>query len=559
MAATKQKEQQSMPQLWEQSYPEGLRWNADLPVSTLTAELDVSLKRFATVPFLEIMGSVIDFQTFGMLVERVARGFKALGVGKGSHVALHLPNIPQYALAFYAAMRNGAVVVNLSPLDAERELAHKIEVADVGFVCTFADFLPKLPQGKPGLRLITCGLADLLPTAPMPEIPADPAVPVPFRALLNPALPAPGAWPVAQPQDLALLQFTGGTTGFPKAAILTHANLTASASIYDEWSHMPGAEQTDGDERIITTLPLFHIYALGTLLVRGVRHGFTLYLKPRWDTDDILNTIERIKPTSFAGVPTMYRAMASHPRAAQVDFSSLRYCASGGAPLPAELKAEWLKLTGLELLEGWGMTETAPAGTANLPDRDKVASAGVPLPGIDLVIRSLDDPHKPMPTGERGEICIKGPNVFQGYYKQEEATKQSFIDGYFRTGDIGYFDAQGFLYIVDRKKDMILSGGFNVYPRNIEEAIYEFPPVEEVVVIGIPDTYRGESAKAFVTLKPGAKPFTIDELRGFLDDKLARYELPVAVEIRDALPKTAVGKLWKKPLVDEELAKAKAG
>jgi long-chain acyl-CoA synthetase len=547
-----------MSQPWERSYPEGVDWNAPLPVSTLTAELDASIERFAAVPFLEIMGFSIDFRTFGALVERAARGFRALGVKPGVHVALHLPNIPHYPIAFYGVLRAGGVVTNLSPIDAEREIAHKIKAADIEIVVSFADFLPKLPVNQPGLRIVSCTPTDLLP-APTPAMPEDPFEPVPFAALLDPARPRSEPWPVARPEDLALLQFTGGTTGLPKAAMLTHANLTAAISIYDAWGAMPETRLHEGNERIIMVLPLFHIFALGTIMTRAVRCGFTLILKPRWDTEDVLNTIDRAKPASFFGVPTMYRAMASHPRAKTVDFSPLRYCASGGAPLPAELKEEWQNLTGVELLEGWGMTETAPAGTANLPNTGRIASAGVPLPGIEMEIRSLDDPHKKMPAGERGEMCIKGPNVFQGYYKQPEATGEAFIDGFFRTGDIGYFDEDGFLYIVDRKKDMILSGGFNVYPRNIEEAIYEHPGVEEVIVIGIPDSYRGESAKAFITLRPGASPFTLDELRGFLDDKLARYELPSAVEFRDVLPKTAVGKLWKKPLVDEERAKGGRG
>ena len=544
-----------MPQLWERSYPEGVEWNTPLAVSTLTAELDQAVERFGSVPFLEIMGISIDFRSFGGMVERVARGFQALGVKPGVHVALHLPNTPHYPLAFYAALRAGAVVTNLSPIDAERELAHKIAAAEVSVVVSFADFAAKLPQGKPGLRIVTCSAADMMP-APAPAIPEDPAAHIPFNALLDPTRERQGAWPVAKPEDLALLQFTGGTTGLPKAAMLTHANLTSTISIYDAWGKIPGAELHDGDERVIMALPLFHIFALGTIMTRAVRHGFTLILKPRWDTEDILNTIDRAKPRTFSGVPTMYRAMASHPRAKTVDFSSLSYCGSGGAPLPAELKEEWQKLTGVELLEGWGMTETAPAGTANIPEKTRVGSAGVPLPGVELEIRDLDDPHKKMPPGERGEMCIKGPNVFQGYYKQDQATAESFIDGFFRTGDIGYLDEEGFLYIVDRKKDMILSGGFNVYPRNIEEAIYEHPAVEEVIVIGIPDSYRGESAKAFITLRPGQAGFTLDELRAFLDDKLARYELPAALEFREVLPKTAVGKLWKKPLVDEERAKA---
>jgi long-chain acyl-CoA synthetase len=547
-----------MPQPWERSYPEGVDWNAPLAVSTLTAELDAAVERFGDVIFLEIMGFSISFRVFDTMVERVARGLRALGVKPGVHVALHLPNTPHYPIAFYAALRAGAVVTNLSPIDAEREIAHKIEAAEVGVVVSFADFTAKLPRNRPGLRIVTCTPTDLMP-APSPAIPEDPAEFVPFNALLDPARERGENWPVAKPEDLALLQFTGGTTGLPKAAMLTHGNLTATVSIYDSWGSTEQTRMKDGDERIIMVLPLFHIFALGTMMTRAVRHGFTLILKPRWDTEDILNTIERARPSTFSGVPTMYRAMASHPRAKTLDFSSLRYCASGGAPLPNELKEEWQNLTGIELLEGWGMTETAPAGTANIPEKTRIGSCGVPLPGIRLEIRNLEDPHKVMPAGERGEMCVKGPNVFQGYYKQPQATAEAFVDGFFRTGDIGYLDEDGFLYIVDRKKDMILSGGFNVYPRNIEEAIYEHPGVEEVIVIGIPDSYRGESAKAFITLRPGSSPFTLDELRDFLADKLARYELPAALEFRDVLPKTAVGKLWKKPLVDEERAKAAKG
>ena len=546
-----------MPEIWERSYPEGIHWNAPILVSTVPAEMAAAVECFASVPFLEIMGISIDYRTFGALVERAARGFRALGVGPGVHVALHLPNIPHYPIAFYAVLRAGGVVTNLSPIDAERELAHKIEAADVSVVVSFADFATKLPKGKPGLRIVVCSPTDMMPTPP-PPIPEDPAELVPFPALIDPARERSEPWPVLKPQDLALLQFTGGTTGMPKAAMLTHANLTAAVSIYDAWGSAPEAQMKDGDERIIMVLPLFHIFALGTIMLRAVRHGCTLILKPRWDTEDVLNTIDQAKPSSFAGVPTMYRAMASHPRAKSVDFSSLRFCGSGGAPLPTELKEEWQQLTGIEILEGWGMTETSPAGTANIQGKGRLGSAGVPLPGVELQIRDLDDPHKLVPTGERGEMCIKGPNVFEGYYKQPQATADAFVDGFFRTGDIGYFDEEGFLFIVDRKKDMILSGGFNVYPRNIEEAIYEHPDVEEVIVIGIPDTYRGESAKAFITLKPSTAPFTVDELRDFLADKLARYELPIALEFRDALPKTAVGKLWKKPLVDEERAKAAA-
>jgi long-chain acyl-CoA synthetase len=452
--------------------------------------------------------------------------------------------------------RAGGVVANLSPLDAERELAHKIEAADVSLVVSFAGLDQKLPPAGPGLRIIVATPEDMAPVPP-PAIPTDPAERIPFRVLLDPTRPSPGPWPQAKVDDLAVLQFTGGTTGLPKAAMLTHANLTASVSSYDAWGSAPSIGLEPGAERVLVVLPLFHIYALNTLLLRGLRNGYTLILKARWDTDDILDTIARERPSMFSGVPTMFRAIASHPRAKQIDFSCFRFCNTGGAPLPMELRDEFEGVASRLLLEGWGMSETSPAGTVTPPQNRKLGSAGLPLPGVMIEIRDLEDPSRKLPPNEKGEICIMGKNVTKGYYKQPEETANAFIDGYFRTGDIGYLDEDGFLFIVDRKKDMILCGGYNVYPRLIEEAIYEHPSVEEVIVIGIPDAYRGESAKAFIKLRDGAPALGLEELRTFLADKVGKHELPTALELRDALPKTAVGKLWKKPLVDE--ARAAAG
>jgi long-chain acyl-CoA synthetase len=545
-----------MAELWEKSYPPDFNWHAEIKTATLSDELTQAVARWGGKSFLEFGPLKLDFRTFDALVERAARGFAALGVKPGVHVALHLPNTPHYPIAFYGVQRAGGVVANLSPLDAERELAHKIEAADVSLVVSFAGLDQKLPPAGPGLRIMVATPEDMAPVPP-PAIPTDPADRIPFRVLLDPTRPSPGPWPQANVDDLAVLQFTGGTTGLPKAAMLSHANLTASVSSYDAWGSAPSIGLTAGSERVLVVLPLFHIYALNTLLLRGLRNGYTLILKARWDTDDILDTIERDRPSMFSGVPTMFRAIASHPRAKQVDFSCFRFCNTGGAPLPMELRDEFEGVADRLLLEGWGMSETSPAGTVTPPQNRKLGSAGLPLPGVMMEIRDLEEPTRKLPPNEKGEICIKGKNVTKGYYKQPEETANAFIDGYFRTGDIGYLDEDGFLFIVDRKKDMILSGGYNVYPRLIEEAIYEHPSVEEVIVIGIPDAYRGESAKAFIKLRDGARPLDLEELRGFLADKIGKHELPTALELRDALPKTAVGKLWKKPLVDE--ARAKAG
>jgi long-chain acyl-CoA synthetase len=282
-------------------------------------------------------------------------------------------------------------------------------------------------------------------------------------------------------------------------------------------------------------------------------------LRLRFDVETTLRDIEQKRATAFPGVPTMWIALAHHPGIETRDLSSLRYCGSGGAPLPIEVAQRFERLTGHRLGGGWGMTETSPAGTSLPVDGPaKPGSIGLPLPGIEMDIVSLDDPRRRLPAGEVGEIRVKGPNVTRGYWNRPEETAAAFVDGYLLTGDVGSMDEEGYFTIVDRKKDMIISGGFNVYPQMIEQAIYEHPQVEEVAVIGIPDDYRGEAAKAFVKLRPGAPGFTLDELRGFLADKLGRHEMPAALEIRDSLPRTAVGKLSKVDLRQEEGRKYRA-
>jgi long-chain acyl-CoA synthetase len=538
-----------MSPVWQKAYPPGVHWDTPLAISTVTEEFATAVKRFGKRPAVEFMGLTLDYQTLDFVIGQVACGLEALGVRKGTHVALHLPNTPHYPICFFAVLRAGGVVVNLSPLDAERELAHKLDKADVAVVIGFAGLADKLPKPGPDLRLVLCTPEDMRIQGA--TIPADPTLPVPFAALLDPTRQHEGPWPEAVPEAIALLQFTGGTTGLPKAAVLTHGNLMAAVSIYDHWSTPFGI--LPGEERTLLVLPLFHIYALAAVFLRGVRNGALMLLKARWNVDDIIQAIEVQKPTLFPGVPTMFRALASHKDARPEIFASLKVCNCGGAPLPVELQQEFERVAGKQVYEGWGMTETSPAGTGTPIGGGKPGSAGVPLPGITIEIRELDDPTRRCAPGEKGEICIGGPNVMSGYYKVDSAP--FFVDGLFRTGDAGYLDEDGYLFIVDRVKDMILSGGYNVYPRAIEEAICEHPSVAEVIVIGVPDAYRGEAAKAFITLRAGAVPFSIDDLRAFLEDKLGRHELPAAVEFRDVLPKTAVGKLWKKPLIDEERAR----
>ncbi len=540
---------------WEKSYPPGVRWDAPIEVGTLSALLARAVATYDGKPAFEYREQKISFAAFGRRVEAFAAGLLRLGIAKGDRVALYLPNCPAQPVALFAAVKIGGIVVNLSPLDAERELSHKLK--DSGARTLITTNIG--PMAGVALKIKAAGIVDRLivaddavwgpspATAPMP--PLDDGV-VLFDDVATAPLPA--AWPEVAPDDIALLQYTGGTTGLPKGAILSHANLTAAVEIGKAWSK-PQSSLKPGEGRIICVLPLFHMYAITACLTRGLDQGNEILLRLRFDVEQTLRDITEKKATTFSGVPTMWIAVANHPGIEKLDFSSLKGIHSGGAPVPIEIENRIKAITGLQLGGGWGMTETAPAG-ANIPSNrpDLRGSIGLPLPGILMDVVALDDPRRVLPPGEIGEIRIKGPNVTRGYWNRPEETAAAFVDGYLLTGDIGYMDAAGFFFLTDRKKDMILSGGFNVYPRAIEEAIYEHPDVEEVIVIGVADAYRGEAAKAFVKLKAGAEPFTLETLREFLADKLGRHELPAQLEFRSALPKTAVGKLSKKELVEEE-------
>jgi long-chain acyl-CoA synthetase len=559
--------------VWENAYPRGVTWHQVFTPRSVPALFDDAVKKFADHYMLDFMGKRYRYRDVADLVDRAAKGFQELGVGPGKHVGLFLPNTPHYPIAFFAVLKAGGRVVNYSPLDAEREIKHKIDDSETDIIVTLdlKALYPKIAGmlGQTRLQKIVVGrLAEVLPFPknllfPLFKGKEIAAVPrderhVRFAELIaNDGRYVPHA--VADPADeVAVLQYTGGTTGVPKGAMLTHANFTTAVQMYTQWTR--GGDEPisrEGEDKVLTVLPLFHIFALTTILLNGVNAGSELILHPRFDADAVLNDIHTKKPTVFPGVPTMYMAIANHPKINQFDLRSLKYCASGGAPLPPEVRAKFEALSGVTLREGWGMTETAPAGTATPASMAgaKKGSCGVPLPGIIIEVVDVDDPLKLLGPGEKGEICIRGPNVMKGYWKKPKETAEAFAGGRFHTGDVGYLDEDGFMFLVDRKKDMILSGGFNVYPRNIEDAIYEHPDVAEVTVIGIPDDYRGQSAKAFLKLKPGAKPFSLEQLKVFLKDKLGKHEMPAAMEIRDSLPKSLIGKLLKKELVEEELRK----
>jgi len=334
--------------------------------------------------------------------------------------------------------------------------------------------------------------------------------------------------------------------------MLSHGNLTSAVSIYDVWGKTARAKR-DAIERVICVLPLFHIFALTVILLRSLERGDLISLHQRFDVEAVMRDIEVKRATAFPGVPTMWIAIASLPDLESRDLSSLVSCGSGGAPLPVEVARIFERKTNMKLKSGWGMTETCSPGTAH-PDGgpEKPGSIGLMLPGIEMDVVALDDPKKLLPAGEVGEIRILGPNVTKGYWNKPQETAEAFVGDRFLTGDIGYMDSDGYFYLVDRKKDMIISGGFNVYPQMIEQAIYEHPAVHEVIVIGVPDDYRGEAAKAFVKLRAGAEPFTLDELKAFLAGKLGKHEIPAGLEFVEELPRTSVGKLSRHELRNQQ-------
>ncbi len=543
------------PFAWEKSYPPSVRWDVPLAIGTLTEMFDHAVAAYAARPAIEFRGRTITYGELGETAVRGARALDGLGHDKSRPVALYLPNTPLHPFAFFAAVKTGAPVVHLSPLDAERELQYKLEDSRARTLITtnFANLLPNaLKMLERGVidRLIVGDDADwgasAIPLLPIPVLPGL----APWKAFLADA-PELGSFPNIAPNDLALLQYTGGTTGKPRAAILSHANLTATIDIYDHWMNAQ-YEGGYGHEIVIAVLPFFHIYGLTTVLLRHIRNGNFILLRVKFDPDQTLHDVEVQRATSLPGVPTMWIALANRPDIGQRDLSSLNYLGSGGAPLPVEVATRFRQITGHRLGGGWGMTETSPAGT-NIPAfcESPAGTIGLPLPNVEMGIVALDDPHLELKPGEIGEIRVRGPNVTRGYWRRPEETGAAFADGYLLTGDIGWMDENGYFFIVDRKKDMIISGGFNIYPQMIEQAIYEHPSVEEVLVIGVPDPYRVEAAKAYVKLKSGAPDFTLQELCAFLADKVGRHEMPAQLEFRNSLPRTAVGKLSKVELRQE--------
>ena len=556
---------------WLQNYPTGVDWHMRIDPAPLWTLLDRAVEAYPHRPCTNFLGKTSTYREIGQLVDLTAAGLQRMGVTTGTKVGLFLPNSPTFIIYYYAILKAGGIVVNYNPLYTIEELTFQIKDSDTQLMITLdlkvlfqkvetlllagalehavvASFPALLPSSKAVLyRLFRS--AELSPAARSQAA---------ARITLEAALLAPGATlknhPLDPVRDVAVLQYTGGTTGTPKGAMLTHANVYVNTLQVVAWA--PEIEQ--GSERMLGVLPFFHVFAMTVVMNFSIARAAEILIMPRFVLDDALKLIHKSKPTCMPGVPTMFTAIISHPKLASFDMSSLKFCLSGGAPLPLEVKERFQALTKCHLVEGYGLSETSPVVTCNPLDGPvKQGSIGLPLPRTVISLRDIDDPTREVAIGEQGEVCIKGPQVMLGYWNKPEDTAGQFVGEYLRTGDVARMDEQGFFFIEDRIKDLIICSGFNVYPRRIEEALYQHPDVAEVTVIGIKDAYRGEAPKAFVVLKPGATA-TTDDLMRHLEHKISKIELPAQMELRTELPKTMIGKLSKKELKAEEAARAKA-
>ena len=559
---------------WLASYPEGVPADFDFPDVPLTRLLDDAASSFPTVTALAFLGTKVSYRELREQVDRFASALQGLGVQKGDRVALVLPNCPQNVIAFFAALRLGAVVVQHNPLYTDAELRHQL--ADCGakvVVCLdrVYDAVARVKADTAVQHVVVTSIVDYLPLASKLKLQlplkkakrakAEISAALPkgaqvksFTALLK-ATSLPARQAALDPAtDLALLQYTGGTTGLSKGAMLTHRNLVSNAYMNRLWD----TQATAGKEVVLGVLPLFHAYGLTVCMTSTVLLGGTLVLLPRFDLDLVLSAVDEWKPTTFPGVPPIYKAIADSPKSKDHDLRSIRICVSGAMKLPVEVQEQFEAMSGARLVEGYGMTETSPSTHCGpVTGERRPGTIGLPLPGTLCRIVDRDDPTREVPVGEPGELAIGGPQVFAGYWQRDDLEGVFTADGYVLTGDIAVMDADGWFSIVDRKKELIIAGGFNIYPSEVEEVLYALPGVADCCVVGVPDRYRGETVKAFVVRAPGAS-LTEDDVVAHCAESLTAYKVPKLVEFREALPRTVVGKVLRRVLVEEERAKAAA-
>ena len=562
----------TMEKPWLESYEPQVPATIDYPERPLHTNLVESARKYPDATGTIFMNAKLTYAQLDALSDRFAAALQQLGVKKGDRVAIYLANCPQFIIGYYGALKAGAITVSFNPLYVAREVEHQLKDSGAETMLVMSRFYPIIKQVRARTALknvIVTNIKEYFPPVlkllftlvkekaggDRQDISGD-ADTYWLQGLLNkaPARPTPVE---VKPKDTACFLYTGGTTGVPKGAELSHSNLMANAVACRHWLH--DIEETK--EVVLTALPLYHSYAMTTCMNLSVYAAGAMLLiaNPR-DIPGLMKDISKHHPTLFPGVPTIYVAFNNFADLAKYDVKTIRACISGAAGLPVEVQKTFQELTGARLVEGYGLTEASPVTHANpIFGNNKVGTIGLPWPDTEAKIVDLETGEKELPIGEIGELIIRGPQVMKGYWNMPEETAQTLRNGWLYTGDIAKMDEEGYFSIVDRKKDMIIAGGFNVYPRDVEEVIYEHPKVREVVAAGIPDPYRGETVKVYIVLKEG-ETATEDEIREFCKGKMAKFKVPTHVEFRTELPKTIIGKVLRRILVEEEKKKlAKQG
>lgn len=554
------------PSLYETHFPGDLKWDTSLKGTPVADMLDNTVEKYGDNAGFHFLGNEWTWKELQQSSLYLAKALQDRGIGKGSKVGLCLPNTPYYLIAYYAIARTGATIVNFNPLYADEEIKFQIQDSECEIMFT-VDL--KAVHEKVERRLddtdlksiIVCRFTDLLPfpknflfnilkAGDKADIADDRRIEW-YHDLVN-HRKDPVPVEIRPEEDVVLLQYTGGTTGTPKGAMLTHANITVNVEQATLWF----AGSNEGEDKMVGVIPFFHVFAMTAVLNLSVRNAFKIIATPRFDLKDTLDIIQKHKAQFLVAVPAIYTAINNYSKLDKYDLSSLDYCVSGGAPLPAEVKRKFQDKTGCYMVEGYGLSEASPVVTINPPGgKNPNGSIGLPMPGTYIKIVDKDDRKTELGLDQPGELCLKGPQVMRGYYNKPDETADTIRDGWLHTGDVARVDEDGFVYIVDRIKDLIITNGYNVYPRHVEEAIYEHDAIEECIVAGIPDEKRGEVVKAWIKLKEG-KSLTENELSEFLEDKLSKIEQPREIEFRkDPLPKTMIGKLSRKDILKEEQEK----
>lgn len=544
---------------WYRFWPKGVPKSIEYPNLALGEALRETARKYPENSAIIYFGARTTYKELDELVDKFATALQDLGVKKGDRVGIFLPNIPQFVISLYGALRAGAVCVACSPLYKARELEHQLNDAGAETLVAMDTLYSIVQETKERTKLrnvITTSPRDYLPPllrllAPLKGVKSQkcPGA-LDFLSLMKKYGPDPKPVTV-KPEDLALLQYTGGTTGVPKGAMITHRNLVVNAGQCE--LQLPIRRGVDVN---VSALPLFHIFGMTCAMNAPVLTGTTMLMIPNpRDPKAILKAITKHKASVFCSVPTMYVALINRPDISKYDLSTLRACLSGAAPLPVEVQKKFEQLTGGRLVEGYGLTETSPVTHVNPlddPRKNRPGSIGIPVSDTDAKVVDLETGKKDLKLGEVGELVIKGPQVMQGYWNKPDETEIALRNGWLYTGDIAKIDEDGYFYIVDRKKDMIDVSGLKVWPREVEEVLYEHPAVKEAAVLGVPDPYRGETVKAYVTLKPGYEgKVTEEEIIKFCKEKIATYKAPRSVEFRTTLPKTLVGKILRRTLREE--------